>query len=245
MTKKITRALTSVINIKNSPTSKRSAILFSGGKDSCYAAYLAKKAGYELACLVSIFSKNKESYMFHTPSIKKTKKQSKVMRIPLIIQKTKGKKEEELKDLEKAIAKAKKEYKIGIVISGAIESVYQSTRIQKICNKLGLECFNPLWQKNELEYLDELIKNKFKVIITGVFAYPLDNSWLGRKIDKRFIEDIKKLNKKFKIHVAGEGGEFETFVLDCPLFEKELKVINKKISGNGNSWSMEVEVEES
>ncbi len=219
-------------------------ILFSGGKDSTYSAWLAKNFGYELTCLISIFSKNPESYMFHTPSIEKTKKQAEVMDIPLIIQKTSGEKEAELKDLEKAIEKAKQKYKIEGIISGAIQSVYQASRIQKICGKLNLECFNPLWQKNEEEYLSELIKNNFKTILTGVFAFPLNGSWLGREINKDFIEEIKKLNEKYKIHLTGEGGEFETFVLNCPLFKKPLAVIDKKISSTGeNSWKMEVEVE--
>lgn len=218
-------------------------VLFSGGKDSIYSAYLAKKEGYELTCLISVFSENPESYMFHTPSIEKTKKQAQVMKIPLIVQKTKGKKEEELKDLEKAIRKAKREHKIEGIVSGAIQSVYQSSRIQKICDKLGLECFNPLWQKDEEEYLKELIKNKFKVILTGVFAYPFNASWLGREINNKFIKEVKQLNEKYQIHVAGEGGEFETFVLDCPLFKKPLKVKDAVMSSTGeHSWHMEVEV---
>jgi len=220
----------------------KTAILFSGGKDSLYSAYLAKKAGHELVCLISIFSKNKESYMFHTPSIKRTKQQAKVMGIPLIIQKTKGEKEKELKDLEKAIKLAKDKYNINAVVSGALASNYQKSRIQKICDKLGLEYINPLWNKDEIKYLNELIKNKFKVIITGVFAYPLDKTWLGREINKKFIDEVKQLKDKYKIHPAGEGGEFETFVLDCPLFEKELKVRNKKISGEKNSWKMEIKI---
>lgn len=219
------------------------ALLFSGGKDSVYAGYLAKKAGHELGCLISIFSENKESYMFHTPSILKTEKQAEVMNIPLIIQKTKGKKEIELKDLEKAIKKAKKEFGVEGLVTGAIQSVYQASRIQKICNSLELECFNPLWQKNEEEYLDELLKEEFEVIIVGVFAYPFDKSWLGRKIDKKFISEVKELNKEYKIHVAGEGGEFESFVLNCPLFRKGLKVKSKKIIEEGeNSARLEVEV---
>lgn len=221
---------------------KKCAVLFSGGKDSCMAAYLAKNKGYELACLISVFSENRESYMFHTPSIEKTKQQAKLMNIPLIIQKTKGKKEEELKDLEKVIKKVKDKFGIDIIATGAIQSVYQASRIQKICDKFGLECFNPLWHKDELEYLNELIKNKFKVIVTGVFAYPLDKSWLGREINKEFIKEVKKLNEKYKIHVAGEGGEFETFVLDCPLFKRPLKVNGSKISGEKNSWRMDVEI---
>jgi len=146
--------------------------------------------------------------MFHTPSVKQVKKQAEVMEIPLIIQNSLGKKEEELIDLEKAIAKAKKDFKIQGVVTGALYSEYQKSRIQKICDKLKLECINPLWYKDELEYLKELIKNKFKVIITGVFAYPLDEKWLGRKIDKKFVEEVKELAEKYKIHPAGEGGEF-------------------------------------
>jgi diphthine-ammonia ligase len=222
---------------------KKCAVLFSGGKDSVYSAYLAKKQGYELTCLISVFSENPYSYMFHTPSIKATKKQAEVMGIPLITQKTEGKKEDELKDLEKAIKTAIKKYKIEGVVTGALYSEYQKSRIQKICDKLNLECLNPLWYKDEFEYLNELIKNKFRVIITGVAAYPLNETWLGRKIDRNFVKDARELNRKYKIHPAGEGGEFETFVLNCPLFSRELKVKNKKIFGEGNAWRMEIEVE--
>jgi len=219
-------------------------ILFSGGKDSMFAGYLVKKQGYDIACLISINSENKDSFMFHTPSIDKVKKQAEVMEIPIIIQKTKGKKEIELKDLEKAIKKAVKDYEIKGIITGAVESVYQSSRIQKICNKLKIECFNPLWQKDQIELLKELIKNKFKVIITGVAAYPLDRTWLGRIVNKKFIKDVEILNEKYKINPAGEGGEFESFVLDCPLFKKPLKIKNFKDFGEKNSWRREIELSE-
>lgn len=221
----------------------RLAILFSGGKDSIYSAWLAKKAGHDLVCLISVLSENKDSYMFHTPSVEKTRAQAEVMNVPLIVQKTKGRKEDELKDLEKVIKTTKEKYKIEGVVTGAIASVYQSARIQKICDKLNLECFNPLWQKDEFEYLNDLIKNGFDAIVTGVAGFGLDEKWLGKKIDEKFIEDVKKLNEMYKIHPAGEGGEFETFVLNCPLFRRGLKVVGKKISGEGNSWRMEVGVE--
>ena len=219
-------------------------ILFSGGKDSTLAALIAKKEGYEISCLITIISSNPHSYMFHTPSIKQTEKQAKAMGFPLIKVKTIGEKEKELRDLEKAIKNAKKRYGLEGIVTGALHSVYQASRIQKICDKLKLKCVNPLWHKNEFEYLNEIIKNKFDVVIIGVAAYPLDESWLGRKINKDFINDVKKLHEKYKIHPAGEGGEFETFVLDCPLFKKRLKITNKKISSDGKyNWRMEVEVE--
>ena len=94
-----------------------------------------------------------------------------------------------------------------------------------------------------MEYLNDLIKNKFNVIITGVFAYPFDGKWLGKKIDKKFVEEIKEMNKKYKISIIGEGGEFETFVMDCPLFSKELKIKSFKDFKEGeNSFRREIEV---
>lgn len=218
-------------------------VLFSGGKDSCYAAYLAKRVGHELACLISILSENPNSYMFHTPSIEQVKKQAEVMELPLVMQKTKGEKELELAELEKAIKSAKEKYHIEGIISGALASNYQKLRIEDICNKLNVKCINPLWHKDELSYLKKLVDNNFKIIITGVFAYPLNQFWLGREINSQFIEEINKLNKKYKIHIAGEGGEFETFILDCPLFRHELKIKSyKDIKEGENSWRREIKV---
>ncbi len=220
------------------------ASLFSGGKDSVYAAYLVKKVGHSIECLVSIVSENKESYMFHTPSISKVEKQAEVMEIPLIIEKTKGEKEIELDDLERAIVRAKEEFGVEGIVTGAIQSVYQASRIQKICDKLGLECLNPIWQRDEEKYLEELIESGFKVILVGVFAYPFDSSWLLREIDSEFISEVRELNKKYKIHVAGEGGEFETFVIDCPMFSRPLKVVGHEVKEEGEySFRAEVEVE--
>src|SRR3989344_5528623 len=110
--------------------------------------------------------------MFHTPSIELAKIQAAAMNLPIILQKTKGEKEMELDDLEKAISSAVKKYQIAGIVTGAVGSVYQASRIQIICDNLELECFNPLWQKNQIELLEELIKNEFEVIITQVAAHP-------------------------------------------------------------------------
>jgi len=217
-------------------------VLFSGGKDSCYVAYLAKQEGNELACLITLISKNPDSYMFHTPSIERVKEQAKVMDIPLLISNTKGEKELELKDLEKAIRSAKTKYKIQGIVTGALYSEYQSSRIKEVCDKLKLGCINPLWHKDELEYLHELLRNNFHIVITGVAAYPLDKTWLGKIINQKFISDAIDLNNRYKIHPAGEGGEFETFVLNCPLFKTPLSIKNKKISGKDHAWKMEIGV---
>ena len=215
-------------------------VLFSGGKDSALATWFAKKVGYEIVALISIDSENKDSFMFHTPSISRVGRQAETMGVPMVVVKTKGQQEKELGDLKKAILQAKDGFGIEGIVTGAVNSVYQATRVQKICNELGLECFNPLWQKDQFEILEDLIKENFEVIVVGVAAYPLDEKFLGRKIDKKFIEEMKMLNEKFEINPAGEGGEFESFVLNCPLFESRLKVRNFEDVGNKNSWRREV-----
>jgi diphthine-ammonia ligase len=198
-------------------------VLFSGGKDSVYAAYLASKK-LDVVCLISLESKNDESWMFHVPNIKLVKLQAQLMDVPILYKKTEGIKEKELEDLKIAIVEAKEKYGIEGIFSGALASSYQKKRIEKICEDLGLESFSPLWHIDSEEYLNSLIKNNFKVIIVGIAADGFNESWLGREINSNFLEDIKKLN----IHVGGEGGEYESLVVDCPLFRNELKIIKSK-----------------
>jgi diphthine-ammonia ligase len=203
-------------------------VLFSGGKDSVFALYKAMQK-HEIVCLISIISENKESFMFHTPNVHLTDMQAKALEIPIITHKTEGIKEEELEDLKSAISKAKKQYNLDGIVTGAIESVYQATRIQKICDELDLWCFNPLWQADQLDHLDEIVKEKFKVLITGVFAEPFTKKWLGREIDEKSIKELEKLHHSHKINPAGEGGEFETLVIDGPIFKKSLEITKHEI----------------
>tara|TARA_Y100000310_G_scaffold343429_1_gene450999 strand:+ start:183 stop:2240 length:2058 start_codon:yes stop_codon:yes gene_type:complete len=204
------------------------AALLSTGKDSVFALYTMNQQNYPIKCLITINSENKDSYMFHTPTIELAKLQAKAMNLPLIEVTTKGNKETELKDLKKAIKQAKTKYQIEGVVSGALYSTYQRDRIQKITESLQLKNFNPLWHINQEEYLKELIKANFNIIITQIAADGLDKSWLGKAINQATLQDLKKVHKINKIHLTGEGGEFETLVLDCPLFTKKIKIRAKK-----------------
>ncbi|KYK26755.1 hypothetical protein AYK26_04750 [Euryarchaeota archaeon SM23-78] len=200
------------------------AVLFSGGKDSVYALYKAmEKKG--VVCLITIISKNKESYMFHTPNIDLTELQAQAIGLQIIKKITKGKKEEELEDLKAAIKQAKEKFGIKGVVSGAFASVYQKERIEKICKELDLKCFSPLWGKNPEKLMREMIANGFKFILSSIAALGLDESWLGRVITNEDIDKLVELNKKIGIHIAFEGGEAETLMIDGPIFKKKIKII--------------------
>ncbi|MCD4759493.1 diphthine--ammonia ligase [archaeon] len=204
------------------------ASLYSSGKDSTYALQLIKEEGYNVNCLVTIKSKNKDSYMYHTPNIDLVSLQAKALELPLLIQKTSGIKEDELKDLEKALNKAKKNFKISGVVTGALFSEYQASRIKKICKKLDLVCFNPLWHKDQPNYMKELLDNNYKIIFSSIAVDGLDESWLGKEITSEDVDKLIKLHYKNGLNVAGEGGEFESLVLDCPLFKKKIKIKESK-----------------
>ncbi len=228
------------ISSKNSNKNIPIAALISTGKDSIYAMQLMQKQGYQIKCLITIDSKNKDSFMFHTPTIELAKLQAKAIGLPLIIVKTKGVKEKELIDLEKAIIGAKNKYKIEGIVSGAIFSNYQRERIEKICENTGIRSFAPLWQTDQKKYLTNLINSDFSVIITKIAAYGLNEKWVGRKIDANSIKELAILEEKYKINPAGEGGEYESLVLDTPFFSKKIDLMfDKKME---NEFTGEIKI---
>jgi diphthine-ammonia ligase len=212
----------------------RLGVLFSGGKDSTLALHKAAEKA-EVVCLITLVSENKESFMFHTPNIDVTALQAAALGLPLIRKVTEGKPEEELKDLEEAIAQAIKDFRIDGVVTGAVESVYQAARIQQICNRLGVWCVNPLWKRKQKALLEETVAEGFETVISGVFAYPLDKNWLGKQIDENMVEKLMVLSETYGLSPSGEGGEIETTVLDAPLFKKKIEVLDSELEAQGNS----------
>jgi len=199
---------------------KKIGCLISGGKDGWYSLFILHKQNYDIDCILTIKSKNKESYMFHTPTIDLVKLQAKASNIPLLKANTKGKKEEELRDLVRLLKKAKRRGVEGIS-TGAIASNYQRNRIEEAADKVGLFVLNPLWQKNQEEELRELCRYGFKILITKISAYPLKKEMVGKSIDD--VKDILiDLGKRGILNPSGEGGEYETFVIDSPLFKKRI-----------------------
>jgi ABC transporter with metal-binding/Fe-S-binding domain ATP-binding protein len=199
-------------------------VLFSGGKDSVFACWRAMEKN-EVACLITLVSENPDSYMFHTPNISRTGLQAEAMGIALLTWKTQGIKEEELSDLAAAIAAAREKFGIQGIVTGAIESVYQAARVQRVCRSLNLWCYNPLWQTDQVDYLRRLLKEGFSVMFSGVFAYPFDAFWLGASLTEERIKTLERLERKYRINPSGEGGELESFVLDAPFFRKRIEIL--------------------
>ena len=198
-------------------------VLFSGGKDSLFACWKAMQHE-EVVCLITVISRNPESYMFHTPNIHLAGLQAEAAGLPLVEVETAGEKETELLDLRRALIEARDRFGIEGVVTGAILSVYQASRIQRLCHELDLWCFNPLWHTDQETYMEDLIDAGFRVIIAGVFSCPFDASWLGREIDHCALGELRDAARRYRITLTGEGGEFETFVVDAPFFSRRIAI---------------------
>jgi ABC transporter with metal-binding/Fe-S-binding domain ATP-binding protein len=211
------------------------AALVSGGKDSIFAIQKALEDGHEVTYLINVIPERDDSYMYHSINLHMVELISTACEIPLIQQQSSGIKELELDDLALALKKVD----VDGVSVGAVESQYQASRVQKICDSLGLKVYAPLWHKDPEELLNEMAKI-LDIRIVRVAADGLDKSWLGRPINVNSIESLKALNRRYMVHMAGEGGEYETIVLDAPFYKKRIEIVKSEIVWEGNTGSLQI-----
>ncbi|MDR3783110.1 MAG: diphthine--ammonia ligase [Candidatus Nitrosotalea sp.] len=217
------------------------ASLFSGGKDSTYAIYKAKQDGHSIECLVSIFPQSEESYLLHYPNISATSLQATAMKIPQIQSRVDTTDPQiELEQLQNLLEKAKKDFGIEGIVHGGLFSDYQRTRFETIGNNLNLKVLSPLWHIDQKNYLKELLDSKFKFIITSVTSAGLDESWMGREITRDDVEQLILLSEKYGFNLTFEGGEAETFVVDCPLFYSPIRIVKANKIWDGYRGRFEI-----
>jgi ABC transporter with metal-binding/Fe-S-binding domain ATP-binding protein len=199
------------------------AVLLSGGKDSLYSLYIAQQYGWYISHVVSILSPP-DSWMFHGVNSHLIPDIAKHIDIPFLMATTNGEKEKELDDLKHLLSGID----VDGVVSGAIASEYQRTRIEGICEELDIKTFMPLWHKNQETLLFDLVDAGFRTIIVAVAADGLGEDWLGKEIDYVCIKELVALHERYGLNVAGEGGEYETLVIDCPLYHHHLLIEDGK-----------------
>ena len=209
----------------------RVAVLATGGKDSTLALHRVLARGYRVECLVSMIPLREDSWMFHYPNIRLVDLFAQAVGLRLVKAETSGAKEKEVADLKRVIEKLDVEG----VVSGAIASTYQKTRIEGICKQLELKFVAPLWGENPVGILGEILEMKFEVVVTGVYAHGFSEKWLGRRIDEVAVADLVELNGQYGVSVVGEVGEYETLVVDGPLFKKRIAIVEAEKVWKGES----------
>ena len=213
------------------------AALFSGGKDSTYAAHLAEKGGHEVSIFACMRPARGDSYMFHAVNIHLTPLVAEAQGKPLASAPSSGEKEKEVEELKRLI----EILDVKGVVSGAIASKYQRDRVNQICAELGITHLSPLWGKAPQELLEAEIKSGMEIIMIHVAANGLDKSWLGRRIDIKAAAELAKLAERYGINVCGEGGEYESLVVDAPWFRKRLEIDKAEVIWEGTSGTYSVQ----
>ncbi|MCD6503061.1 MAG: diphthine--ammonia ligase [Thermoplasmata archaeon] len=210
--------------------SKIYASLISGGKDSVYATYLAIKNRLNVVYGINVIPRRDDSYMFHYPNAHLAPVITEAIGLRPIVVEVSGVKEKEVDELKSFLI----DLNIDGIVAGAIASKYQKTRLEKICDDLGLEMYVPLWGCDPVDHLRNIISDGFRVMIIGVYGLGLEGL-LGKIIDENVLEKLIEVNRHFGTHVAGEGGEFETLVLDGPIFKKKLVIEDYEVM-KGLNW---------
>ncbi|MEM1598907.1 MAG: diphthine--ammonia ligase [Pyrobaculum sp.] len=200
----------------------RVAVLYTGGKDSHYAMLKALAAGHTLSCLVTAVPKNPESYMFHTVNIKWSLLHGEAMGVRQYAVEVSGEKEREVEELAQQLARIREECPFDGLVTGAVASRYQKERVDAVAARLGVAHLAPNWGRDQEELLREEAR-AMRFIITAAMAMGLGPQHLGKVVTPAAAEEIIALSRKYGFSPVGEGGEYETYVVESPLFSIEVE----------------------
>jgi len=209
--------------------------LFSGGKDSSWALYQALAQDRSVSRLLTVHPTG-DSYMYHTPATELAELAAESVGIDLVeispadfgaddVDDAGVQGDIELEPMEAALREITDDDAVDLagITAGAVESDFQTSRIQQMCNRLGIDLFAPLWQEDPVELAESMFDAGFEIRIVQVAAYGLDESWLGRRYDADALADLLELREEYGVHPLGEGGEFETYVVDGPHMSNQIE----------------------
>jgi ABC transporter with metal-binding/Fe-S-binding domain ATP-binding protein len=208
--------------------------LFSGGKDSSWALYQALERGLPVERLLTVHP-GEDSYMYHVPETQLTSLAAESVGIPLIevdpesfaaaeATDAGAQGDRELEPMETRLRELAAERPLAGVTAGAVESEFQTSRIEAMCDRLDIDLFAPLWQRDPVALAESMLAAGFEITILQVAAAGLDESWLGRTLDADALSELRDLNESYGVHPLGEGGEFETFVTDGPHMDRAVEL---------------------
>lgn len=213
--------------------------LLSGGKDSVCAVEVARGFGWDVAAALVLRPARDDAWMFHTPNLSAVAGVAECLGLPLVEAPVRAGKEEEIEDLEAAVAAAHAELGLDGLVSGALASEYQRTRLDAVGHRLGLKTFAPLWHKEPRGYLAGMMGAGWDIRFSRTAADGVPASWCGQRLGAAKVEAMA--GHRARPHVAGEGGEYETLVLDCPAYARRLVVDEARVEATASRATWHVE----
>ena len=207
----------------------RLGALFSGGKDSTSAVWEAERAGHQVSCLLTVHPASVESHLLHHPGTSHTRLQALSMGMAWrgeTPQSTDRSAEDAA--LDSLVGWAVRCHGIGGLVHGGIRSAFQRARFEELCARHSLEPVAPLWGRGT-GHLQRLIRQGFRFTVISVSAGGLDGSWLGKVLTLQDAERLDVISGTYGTAADFEGGEAETFVVDCPLFSRPVLLCGRAV----------------
>lgn len=223
--------------------------LVSGGKDSCHNLVQCVAAGHEVVALANLRPRQTvqetDSQMFQTVGWDNVAVLAEAMGLPLYVEQTdmeareegrdyRPREGDEVEDLLRLLARVQEQEGVQGVSVGAILSDYQRVRVESVCLRLGLTPLAFLWRRDQEELLQEMVDTGVEAVLVKVACLGLDRKHLGLTLAECQAH-LGKLARQYGVNVCGEGGEFETFTLHCPLFRRRLKVTGSSVVTHSQS----------
>lgn len=197
------------------------ACSWSGGKDSCLACWKAMAEGYDVRCLVNLVSAGEGRDSFHGVKGELMCMQSEAMQIPMIQRQTTW---EGYEQVFKEIMQELREMGVEGLVTGDMDIVEHRQWVENTCREFGFKPLLPLWGLSPEGVLGDFIDERFEAVVVCVKSDALGEEWLGRNIDKRFMEDIKGYGLNSGVNICGELGEYHSFVCDGPLYKRRISL---------------------
>ena len=191
---------------------------WSGGKDSALALHEAVLAGAEPRFLVAMLTEGGERSRSHGLSRELLSAQAAAVGLPIRFGAATwgGYREEFLRVVREGVAGTGA--RAGIF--GDIDMDDHREWEEGVSAEVGTEAVLPLWHRDRRSVIDQLLAVGFEAVVVAVRDGALPPSLLGRTLDAGVVAEIEAAGAD----ACGENGEFHSFVVDGPLFQRAVGV---------------------
>jgi len=190
---------------------------WSGGKDSALALHHALRRGAEPGLLVTMLTEGGERSRSHGLRRELLEAQAAALGVPIAFAATTWTGYEEALRAQLAEA-ARRGLRTGIF--GDIDIERHRAWVESVAASVGTKAWLPLWQRSREALMRELLDLGFRAVIVAVRDGVLPPSLLGKTIDEEMLGRFASAG----VDLAGENGEFHTFVVDGPPFSRPVEV---------------------
>lgn len=207
---------------------------WSGGKDSCFALYKALSQDIRVTHLINFVSKEFQRVRFHGTQAEMIRAQADAIGISLVQRETTPNGyEKEFKEAVGALAQDG----VGRIVCGDIHLADSRRWVETVCADIGLEVIEPLWRRKSEEILAEFIGLGFEATVVSAQADTFDKSWIGRKVNQKFLDDIRIIKG---IDICGENGEYHTLVTSGPIFKRKIEIGETRVVRKDTHWFLDI-----